>query len=219
MKKIKFKAPGNTRFTKAGRIYTGVAFNDGDKIRVHTIRGTVTISKSDIVEKVKKETKTTAPTSAEYKLFSDTCFETAIRWRDGWKSVISGKQFKPGEYDKLHAGHFLSRLNWGSRHRGLNCHAITQGENYAMSRGDVRTINKYANFLEKTYGDNVLSELDEMAMQPVKLSISFLQEDCRYCWEYLNLYVDANKELANRIASWPTKKKNAINKVKEYLGY
>lgn len=205
-------------FLTPGRLYTGRLVKQyGDRVVVRLLRGTVFITKGDIIPGKPVFKKPTAPTPAEYKLFSDTVFEMAVRWRDGWTSVISGKRFQKRDYAGLHGGHYKERGFWGSRHYPQNCFAITQGENHAMSRGCVSTIGKYRDFLVKKFGSAVLDEIEQKSKESPKLTVPYLKEDCEFCYDYLNNFCDANAELKLRVDKWPKAKRDKIYKVKEYL--
>lgn len=144
------------------------------------------------VEPIKKTTvkKEKAPTASDYKNFSDLCFEVAIRYRDNWQSVISGKKFEEGDWNGLQAGHGVSRQHWATRHNPLNCHAITSGENFHMSIGMTTIIAKYWAYITAKYGQVIVEALVNGNHQPQKLSISYLKEDCRKQYEFLKKTLD-----------------------------
>ena len=139
------------------------------------------------VEPIKKPTvkKTKVPTASDYKNFSDLCFEVAIRYRDNWQSVISGKKFEEGDWNGLQAGHGVSRQHWATRHDALNCHAITSGENFHMSIGTTTIIAKYWAYVTAKYGQNSVQKLINDTHETPKLSISYLKEDCKDCFCFL----------------------------------
>ena len=139
------------------------------------------------VEPIKKPTvkKEKAPTASDYKNFADLCFEVAIRYRDNWQSVISGKKFEEGDWNGLQAGHGCSRTFWDTRHNTINCHAITSGENYAMSIGNAATIMKYWNYVAKTEGQRAVDYFTTMKHATMNLTIAWLKADCREQYEYL----------------------------------
>lgn len=225
--KIRFRMPENSKYASSHftpkKIYSGsVGKQLGDRLIVRMVGGfQICISKDDIVENVSEHPtieKTKAPTNSDYKLFSDTCFEMAVRWRDNWTSIISGKVFKKRDYEGLHGGHFIERGKWATRHLPENVHAITSGENFAMSRGCVKTITAYDGFMKKTYGEKFVEELKEMAQKKFpRVTVSFLKDDAVHSYNYLNQFCDAEKELEFRIKKWPKTKTEKIMKVKEYL--
>ena len=171
---------------KAGHKYTGKFWRDKwVKYRTFTIKAKTIESVEK--PKVKKEK---APTASDYKNFSDLCFEVAIRYRDNWQSVISGKKFEEGDWNGLQAGHGVSRQHWATRHNALNCHAITSGENFHMSIGTTTIIAKYWAYVTAKYGQVIVEALVNGNHQPQKLSISYLKEDCRRQYEFLKKTLD-----------------------------
>ena len=142
---------------------------------------------ANTVESIKKTMvkKEKAPTTSDYKNFSDLCFEVAIRFRDNWTSVISGKKFEEGDWNGLQAGHGVSRQYWGTRHNPLNCHAITSGENFHMSIGTTTIIAKYWAYVSRMYGQDVVDGLINETRPTPKLSISYLKEDCIRQYDFL----------------------------------
>lgn len=132
-------------------------------------------------------------TSAEYKAFADLCFEVAVRYRDGWKSIISGKKFLEYHWDGIHAGHFIGRDNWPTRHLPMNCHAITKDENRAMAHGDARVWEKYRDYLIKTYGKKTFEEMMALKNTTIRLTTPLLQDDCKFCFNFLIEQVKTQK--------------------------
>ena len=147
---------------------------------------------ANTVESIKKPTvkKEKAPTASDYKNFGDTAFECGVRYRDGWGSVLSGKKFEEGEWNGLQAGHGCSRAYWDTRHMPQNCHAITSGENYAMSIGNATTIIKYWEYVKKACGEFYMNTLVNMKHETTKLSIAYLKSDCEYCYDFLTECLD-----------------------------
>lgn len=166
---------------KKGHKYTGYKlFGNWVKYRTYTLRAAT-------IEKVAKSVvKPKAPTASDYKNFADLCFEVAVRYRDNWESVISGKKFDEGDWNGLQAGHGVSRQYWASRHNPLNCHAITSGENYQMSLGNPKTIAKYWAYVVREYGQDEADALLEAKPEPIKKSIGYLLEDCAKCYCFLD---------------------------------
>ena len=179
------------------------------------------------VEPIKKPTvkKEKAPTASDYKAFGDTAFELAIRYRDNWQSVISGKKFEEGDWNGLQAGHGVSRQHWATRHDALNCHAITSGENFHMSIGTTTIIAKYWAYVTAKYGQNSVQKLINDNHETPKLSISYLKEDCKDCFcflfQALALYSAKNGtklRAASDVIKWrcekyPKKKADGVLKV------
>ena len=180
------------------------------------------------VKSIKKAEKTPvikekAPTASDYKNFGDLCFEVAIRYRDNWTSVISGKKFEEGDWNGLQAGHGVSRQHWATRHNPLNCHAITSGENFHMSIGTTTIIAKYWAYVTQKYGEKVVDELVNNNESP-KLSISYLKEDCFKCRNFLyftlleyaiknNKRIDPEEVIKWRCEKFPKAKTDGIMKV------
>lgn len=207
---------------KLGHKYKGTVVKQTPQhIWVKSMYGFYKIPKADVeVLQRPAQKQFKAPTASDYKLFADTCFELGVRWRDGWKSIISGKQFKERDYQNLHAGHYISRACWATRHLPVNCHAITQGENYAMSRGCVKTISAYTDWLKKHCGDWQVEKLNELSTTKTKQDIIFLHQDCAFCFTFLKLHCpngDALAELSDRIKSWDKARKERIANVARHL--
>ena len=166
---------------KAGHKYVGKCAGD----MLVSYRNCIISVKS--IKKIEKTTikKEKAPTASDYKNFSDTAFECGVRYRDRWTSVISGKKFEEFEWNGLQAGHGCSRSYWDTRHMPQNCHAITSGENYAMSIGNATTIMKYWEYVRKACGEFHMNTLVNMKHETTKLSIAYLKSDCEYCYDFL----------------------------------
>lgn len=179
---------------KAGHRYTGKNWIDG-----WVVYKTFHL-KAKTIEPIKKTTvkKAKAPTASDYKAFGDTAFELAVRYRDNWQSVISGKKFEEGDWNGLQAGHGVSRQHWATRHNPLNCHAITSGENFHMSIGTTTIIAKYWAYVTTKYGQVIVEALVNGNHQPQKLSISYLKEDCRRQYEFLKKTLDTHLTLKTK---------------------
>lgn len=170
---------------KAGHKYVGKCAGDL-VVLYHNCRINVkSIKKAEKMPVIKEK----APTTSDYKNFSDLCFEVAIRYRDNWTSVISGKKFEEGDWNGLQAGHGVSRQHWATRHNPLNCHAITSGENFHMSIGTATTFAKYWAYVTQKYGEKVVDELVNNNESP-KLTIAYLKEDCIRQYEFLKNTLD-----------------------------
>ena len=152
------------------------------------------------VEPIKKPTvkKEKAPTASDYKNCSDMLFEIGVRYRDDWRSIISGKQFEEYDWNGLQAGHGCSRQYWDTRHAPKNCHAITSGENYAMSIGNSQIIMKYWEYVAKTYGEFYAKTLINMKHEPMKLNIGYLKEDCIFCYNFFYVWLVVWSEKYNK---------------------
>ena len=181
--KCKFVLGENMYALKAGRKYTGI-YAGGDRVRYQRF---IVVPEEIIPIKKVAVKKEKAPTTSDYKNFSDLCFEVAIRYRDNWTSIVSGKKFEEGDWNGLQAGHGVSRQYWGTRHNPLNCHAITSGENYAMSLGNAQTIMRYWNYVAKIYGQEVVDTLINIEHKPIKLSVAVLQQECKLTYDFLTV--------------------------------
>lgn len=170
---------------KAGHKYVGKCAGD----MLVSYRNCIINVKS--IKKIEKTTvkKEKAPTASDYKNFGDLCFEVGVRYRDNWRSVISGKQFEEGDWNGLQAGHGCSRQYWDTRHVPVNCHAITSGENYQMSLGNSATILRYWDYVSKEYGPDIMNSLVTMKHDTTKLSIGYLKEDCKKQYLFLQYWV------------------------------
>lgn len=159
------------------------------------------------VEPIKKPTvkKEKAPTASDYKNLGDVLFETSVRYRDNFTSVISGEKFPEFTWNELQAGHGVSRKQWATRHNPLNCHAITSGQNFHMSLGTTTTIAKYWAYVAKKYGQDVVDDLINGTHPSPKLSISYLKEDCKNQYAFLIKCLEKwnqntkNKRLADEV--------------------
>lgn len=179
--KCKFILSENMYALKAGRKYTGI-YAGGDRVRYQ--RFVVVPEEIIPIQKpaVKKEK---APTASDYKKFADVAFEVGVRFRDGWRSVISGQKFEEGDWNGLQAGHGISRQHWATRHNPLNCHAITSGQNFHMSLGTTKIIAQYWAYVAKKYGQDVVDDLLNNEKPSPKLTIAYLKEDCKKQYEFL----------------------------------
>ena len=168
---------------------------------------------ANTVEPIKKTLvkKEKAPTASDYKNCGDMLFETGIRYRDKWHSIISGERFAEGDWNGLQAGHGVSRQHWATRHNPLNCHAITSGQNFHMSLGTTKTIATYWAYVSRKYGQDVVDELLNNNESP-KLTIAYLKEDCKKQYDFLgecllkwNNYMGANRT-ADEVINWRCEK-------------
>lgn len=209
---------GNIKL-KTGHRYTG--YWGGEKTIVYKgfrlTANTIEPIKKPVVKKEK------APTASDYKNCGDMLFETGIRYRDKWHSIISGERFAEGDWNGLQAGHGVSRQHWATRHNPLNCHAITSGQNFHMSLGTTKTIATYWAYVSRKYGQDVVDELLNNNESP-KLTIAYLKEDCKKQYDFLeqcllkwNNYTGANRT-ADEVIKWrcekfPKAKTDGIMKV------
>lgn len=218
--KCKFVLSENMYALKAGRKYTGI-YAGGDRVRYQ--RFTVIPEEIIPIKKpvVKKEK---APTASDYKTFSDTAFEVAIRYLDDWRSVISGQKFEEYDWNGLQAGHGLSRAFWDTRHTRINCHAITSGENYAMSIGNSQIIMKYWQYVAKQYGQDTVDHMLNYQHEKTKLSVCYMRSDCITQYLFLkkalvewgkkhNKKRDPDEVIQKRCEKFPKKKTDGIMKV------
>lgn len=186
--------------------------------------------KAKTIEPIKKPTvkKAKAPTASDYKAFGDTAFECGVRYRDRWTSIISGKKFEEFEWNGLQAGHGCSRSYWDTRHMPQNCHAITSGENYAMSIGNATTIMKYWEYVRKACGEFRMNTLVNMKHEPTKLSIAYLKADCEFCYDFLAECLKEwnetaktkrapNEIIKKRCENYPKKKAEGVLKVLDLI--
>lgn len=216
--KCKFVLSENMYALKAGRKYTGI-YAGGDRVRYQ--RFIVVPEEIIPIQKttVKKEK---APTASDYKAFSDTAFETAIRYRDKFTSVISGQKFPEGTWNELQAGHGITRQHWATRHNPVNCHAITSGQNFHMSIGTTSIIAKYWSYVTKKYGQHTVDNLINGDHPTPKLSISYLKEDCLWCYDFLKSCTKGNAKtpaeiIRWRIESYPKTKAKSVLKILEKI--
>lgn len=203
---------------KARHRYNGV-YAGGDRVRYRTY----TLVPEEIIP-VKKTVvkKEKAPTASDYKNFADTAFETAVRFRDKFTSVISGRKFPEGTWNELQAGHGITRQHWATRHNPCNCHAITSGENFHMSLGTTTIIAKYWSYVAKKYGQHTVDVLINGDHPTPKLSISYLKEDCLWCYDFLKSCTKGNTKtpaeiIRWRIESYPKTKAKSVLKILEKI--
>lgn len=191
---------------KARHRYNGI-YAGGDRVRYRTY----TLVPEEIIPIKNAVKKEKAPTASDYKNCGDMLFETGIRYRDKWHSIISGERFAEGDWNGLQAGHGVSRQHWATRHNPLNCHAITSGQNFHMSLGTTKTIATYWAYVGRKYGQDVVDELLNNNESP-KLTIAYLKEDCKKQYDFLgecllkwNNYMGANRT-ADEVIKWRCKK-------------
>lgn len=195
--KVKFMPTKDFGTLKANHIYNGIYVGKD----VVSYRNMI-ISSMKIVEEQKKKTsvKPKAIKTTEYKTFADLCFQMAVCIRDDFTSIISGAKGTPFDWQYIQAGHWLSRKYWSIRHNPRNCHAITSGENYQMSLGNIKTIMNYAEECEKRYGKDVYKELEEKSKEETKLNIGYLKNDCYNCYKYMkDMCEEWNKKKPTKI--------------------
>lgn len=204
---------------KAHHRYNGT-YAGGDRVRYRTYN----LVPEEIIPIKKTVKKEKAPTASDYKNFGDTAFECGVRYRDGWVSVLSGKKFVEGDWNGLQAGHGCSRAYWDTRHMPQNCHAITSGENYAMSIGNATTIIKYWEYVKRACGEFYMNTLVNMKHEITKLSIAYLKSDCEYCYDFLTECLEGWNKTAKtkrtaaevikmRCEKYPKKKADGVLKV------
>lgn len=203
---------------KAGHKYVGKCAGD----MLASYRNCIIQVKS--IKKVEKSPvkKEKAPTASDYKAFGDTAFETAIRYRDKFTSVISGQKFPEGTWNELQAGHGITRQHWATRHNPVNCHAITSGQNFHMSIGTTSVIAKYWSYVTKKYGQHTVDNLINGDHPTPKLSISYLKEDCLWCYDFLKSCTKGNAKtpaeiIRWRIESYPKTKAKSVLKILEKI--
>lgn len=215
--KCKFVLSENMYALKAGRKYTGV-YAGGDRVRYQRF----IVVPEEIIPIKKTVKKEKAPTASDYKNFADTAFETAVRFRDKFTSVISGRKFPEGTWNELQAGHGITRQHWATRHNPCNCHAITSGENFHMSLGTTTIIAKYWSYVAKKYGQHTVDVLINGDHPTPKLSISYLKEDCLWCYDFLKSCTKGNTKtpaeiIRWRIESYPKTKAKSVLKILEKI--
>ena len=216
--KCKFVLSENMYALKAGRKYTGI-YAGGDRVRYQRF---IVVPEEIIPIKKTPVVKVKAPTASDYKNFSDTAFETAVRFRDKFTSVISGRKFPEGTWNELQAGHGITRQHWATRHNPCNCHAITSGENFHMSIGTTTIIAKYWSYVAKKYGQHTVDVLINGDHPTPKLSISYLKEDCLWCYDFLKSCTKGNAKtpaeiIRWRIESYPKTKAKSVLKVLDLI--
>lgn len=204
---------------KAGHKYVGKCAGDLVVLYRNCRINVKSIKKAEKTPVIKEK----APTASDYKNCGDMLFETGIRYRDKWHSIISGERFAEGDWNGLQAGHGVSRQHWATRHNPLNCHAITSGQNFHMSLGTTKTIATYWAYVGRKYGQDVVDELLNNNESP-KLTIAYLKEDCKKQYDFLeqcllkwNNYMGANRTadevIKKRCEKFPKAKTDGIMKV------
>lgn len=98
----------------------------------------------------------------DYKLFCDTVFMCYIRYRDGWKCGLTGKQFDVGDYSKYQACHFVPKSRLAGRYLEENCHGQSAWCNYQESLGNPYWVNRYTEFMNKKYGRKRVNEIFQL---------------------------------------------------------
>jgi hypothetical protein len=108
-------------------------------------------------KKIEKEGVTVLP--KDYKLFCDTVFMCYIRYRDGWKCGLTGKQFEIGDYSKYQACHFVPKSRLAGRYMEENCHGQSAWCNYQESLGNPYWVKRFTDFMNKKYGRKKVNEI------------------------------------------------------------
>lgn len=203
--KVSFEVERTFGTLKPNHKYTGYFIGQG-----YVKYGTYTVKALKITPILTQPKKVRSFTSAEYKLFSDQCFEVAVRYRDKWTSVISGKKFLEYDWNGLNGGHYIGRGNWPTRHLPMNCHAITKNENRAMAQGDASVWEAYRTFLIKTYGQQMYDEMMALQKTYVRLTMPLLKADSIFCFDFLVQQVGsvarAKSIMTKRFAKFPKEK-------------
>lgn len=205
---------------KAGHKYVGKCAGDLVVLYRNYYINVKSIKKAEKTPVIKEK----APTASDYKNCSDMLFEMGVRYRDNWTSIISGKKFEEYDWNGLQAGHGCSRQYWDTRHAPVNCHAITSGENYAMSIGNSQIIMKYWEYVAKTCGEFYAKTLINMKHEPMKLNIGYLKEDCAFCYEFFKSWLadwcikhkekrNPDEVIQKRCEKFPKAKTDGIMKV------
>lgn len=103
------------------------------------------------------------PQWQHYRQLCDYLFETYIRYRDGWKCVLCGKQHRIGDYEHYHACHFISRRILSTRYDPINCHGQSSWLNYQERLGNVKVIDEYLTYVREKYGVEEVKRLYSLA--------------------------------------------------------
>lgn len=98
-------------------------------------------------------------TYKDYRELCDILFETWIRFRDGWKCVLCGKQYEIGDWCHYVGAHFISRRILATRYLPYNCHGQSNWLNHQQRLGNPEIQAKYLDFMRETYGQDTVNEL------------------------------------------------------------
>lgn len=191
------------RIASAHHRYNAILIKVHNPMAAISYRGVlVKVPKSTIVVPSRRPSVPHKITPTDLKKFGDICFEVGVRYRDRWRSVISGKRFAEGDWDGLQAGHGLSRGHWDTRHHGMNCHAITKFENLMMTFPNSEITKKYWEYVSRTFGKKACEELRNHKSEPVRLDIEYLRKDCERCYNFLRLQTQSSKRTPDDIIRW-----------------
>lgn len=191
------------RIAMANHRYNATLIKTHDLMAAISYRGVlVRVPKSTVLTQPRKPSAPHKITPADLKKFGDICFEVGIRYRDRWRSVISGKKFAEGDWDGLQAGHGLSRGHWDTRHNGMNCHAITKFENLMMTFPNSEITKKYWEYVARTFGKTACEELRNHKAKTIHLDLAYLREDCERCYNFLRLQTQGYKRTPDEIIRW-----------------
>ena len=126
-----------------------------------------TIARRNATRRARAERMTHLQTT-HYKRFCDIVFEARIRWRDKWTDTLDGRRFPVGDYEHLHACHYIPRGCLATRYMDENCHAQSSGHNWAMSQAAPalikdRTLRQYTRFIQRKYGEDMPEKLEALS--------------------------------------------------------
>lgn len=136
------------------------------------------------------------PTPKDYKLFCDTVFMCYIRYRDGWKCGLTGKQFDVGDYPKYQACHFVPKSRLAGRYLPENCHGQSAWCNYQESLGNPYWVKRFTDFMIEKYGEEKVNEIFKLNFTHTKWGIKDWREQSKNTYS-LALSMDNGEQILN----------------------
>lgn len=107
----------------------------------------------------------------------DDAFQMYIRYRDGWRCVVCGKEIPPsteGAKSLMHGGHFISRGYMPLRWDEANCHAQCAGCNYNQSQKGIDP--RYTAYMTRKYGSDIFDYFVKQYHRDFKYSAAELAD-------------------------------------------
>lgn len=166
--------------------------------------------------------KMTTLSSSDYKKFCDICFEFYIRWRDRWTDGLDNKRYPIGDYEHYHACHYVSRASLATRYDERNCHGQSSGHNWAMSPKAPTLIRKrteaqYKSFMVRTYGQDVVDELESRSGQICRWTIpDWMDKATELYKKAQNINADALNDRLGRVYT-TTKERRVLELIFEQI--
>lgn len=160
------------------------------------------------------------PTWKDYRELCDYLFETWVRYRDGWKCPFTGKIYEEGDYEHYHAGHFIGRRCLATRYLSENCHGESSWLNYQQSLGNVKVIDEYLQFMRRTYGQDTINHLYDLAKTTGRWTMAQWRAKLVELWEQMMTIPNGKQIMEKRFETLyiTTKRRYALSQMLKLVG-